>query len=58
MTDCGAREIVKVRSSVAELYVEVCADEARTTQSPAPEKVRVRVPEFTVHDEAVVDTTE
>jgi hypothetical protein len=56
--DCGAREIVKVRSTVAEEYVDVCAEDARTTQSPAPEKVRVRVPEVTEHDDAVVETTE
>ena len=57
-TACDAREIVKVRSTDADAYDAVAADVARTTQFPSPENVSVRAPEFTVHDDAVVDTTE
>ena len=51
-------EMTNVRSVAADEYVSVCAAVARTTQSPSPENVNVRVPEFTVHEDAVVDTTE
>ena len=50
--------MTNVRSRVPWAWVAVCAAVARTTQLPVPEWERVRVPEFTVHDEAVVDTTE
>jgi hypothetical protein len=50
--------MTNVRSRVAAEYVSVWAALARTTQFPSPENVSVRAPEFTVHDDAVVDTTE
>jgi hypothetical protein len=50
--------MTNVRSTEADAYVSVWVAVARTTQSPSPENVSVRVPEFTAHDDAVVDTTE
>lgn len=57
-TGAVVSEMTNVRSVAADEYVSVCAAVARTTQSPSPENVNVRVPEFTVHEDAVVDTTE
>ena len=50
--------MTNVLSAVPCEWVAVCAAVARTTQFPVPEWARVRAPAFTVHEEAVVDTTE
>jgi hypothetical protein len=50
--------MTNVLSAVPCAWLVVCAAVARTTQLPVPEWARVRAPAFTVHEEAVVDTTE